>query len=125
MVLKDENDAVTNYAYSVREVTAVTDNSSYTTWHPAILENDGVTQLYYERALEEKGLTGFSNRGYMVFYEAGENGAWTVTNAHTTELPPTGGMGSHFHYTFGGLLITAAAIMYTCINGRKRRKGGR
>lgn len=125
VVLKDENDAVTNYAYSVREVTAVTDNSSYTTWHPAILENDGVTQLYYEQALEEKGLTGFSNRGYMVFYEAGENGAWTVTNAHTTELPQTGGMGSHFHYTFGGLLITAAAIMYTCINGRKRRKGGR
>lgn len=126
VVLADENDVVTNYAYSVREVSAVTTETGYeNTWNPAILENDGETLIYYESAVEEKGVIGVTGRGYMVSYTAGANGAWTVTNHRAVEIPETGSTGTHFHYTFGGLLITAAALMYTCINGRKRRKGGR
>lgn len=124
VVLKDENDAVTNYAYSVREVTAVTDNSSYTTWHPAILENDGVTQLYYEQALEHYGLVGVSGYGYIVEYTAGENGAWTVTNLKSFDLPETGSVGTHL-YTFSGLLVMMAGLMYGYSQRRKKERGAK
>ena len=49
---------------------------------------------------------------------------YTVTNAVSFTLPNTGGMGTD-PLTFGGAaLLTASAMMYCCINGRKRRKGG-
>ena len=47
----------------------------------------------------------------------------TVVNATEYSLPNTGGTGAET-LTFGGLLITAAAIMYICDTRRKRRKGG-
>jgi len=50
---------------------------------------------------------------------------YTVTNHHGTYfLPQTGGMGTS-HFTFGGLLIIAAALMYMRKFGRKQRKGGK
>lgn len=49
----------------------------------------------------------------------------TIKNMQYYVLPETGGMGTSF-FTFGGLLlIAAAALMYSCKFGRKRRKGGR
>lgn len=49
----------------------------------------------------------------------------TIKNMQYYVLPETGGMGTSF-FTFGGLLlIAAAALMYSRQFGRKRRKGGR
>ena len=49
----------------------------------------------------------------------------TVTNTYGVyELPKTGGMGTS-PLTFGGLLMIAAALMYSTKIGRKQRKGGK
>ena len=58
----------------------------------------------------------------MVRYTAGENSAWTVTNYRAVELPQTGGMGTHL-YTFSGLLVIMAALMYGCSRRRKQERG--
>lgn len=50
----------------------------------------------------------------------------TVTNTYATyQLPETGGCGTTSYYTFGGLLVLAAAIMYSTQPKRRRQKGGR
>ncbi|MBQ3194545.1 MAG: Cna B-type domain-containing protein [Oscillospiraceae bacterium] len=122
VILADEHDKVTNYDYSVREVSQVSADERYQdTWHKAILENDG-SALYYAKALEDGSILGVGSRGYMVHYTPGDNGAWTVTNNRAVELPSTGGMGTHL-YTFSGLLMMMAALMYGCSRRRKRERG--
>ena len=120
--LANKNDKVTNYNYSVREVSQISDTELYQ-WQKAVLEGTETT-VWYERALEEGNVLGVGGRGYIVSYEAGENASWTVTNHRGYELPDSGGMGTS-HFTFGGLAMIAAALMYICITGHKRRKGGR
>lgn len=122
VVLTDKDDRVTNYHYSVREVSQISDDSRYQdTWHSAVLENDG-SIVYYEKALEAGSILGADGRGYMVQYTPGENGAWTVTNHRAVELPSTGGMGTQ-RYTFSGLLVIMAALVYG-YSRRRKREGG-
>lgn len=48
----------------------------------------------------------------------------TVENTLLYHLPNTGSIGTS-HFTFGGfVLIGAAALMYICISGHKRKRGG-
>lgn len=122
VVLQDENDSVLNYHYTVREVTAVTTDSNFTAWQKAILENDGETKLYYERAVEQNGIVGVGGSGYIVQYTAWDTGAWTVTNLKSYDLPTTGGVGTHM-YTFSGLLVMMAGLMYGYSRRRKRERG--
>lgn len=50
----------------------------------------------------------------------------TVTNTYAVYvMPETGGMGTAHYYTFGGLLVLAAALMYLLDAVCRRRKGGR
>jgi len=123
VVLTDKDDLVTNYNYSVREVSRISDDSRYQdTWYSAVLENDD-SLIYYEKALEAGSILGVDGRGYMVQYAPGENGAWTVTNLRAAELPGTGGTGTHL-YTFSGLLLMMlAALMYGYSQRRKRERG--
>ena len=121
--LKDRFDKVTNYNYSVREVSRA-GTIAQTGWLPAVLENDRTTVVYYEKALEDGSFLSTNTRGYVVHYTAGENGAWTVENHRGIDLPKTGGIGTHYH-TFGGLLLMAGAcVYYVTVFGRKRQKGG-
>jgi hypothetical protein len=121
VVLIGKDDKVSNYHYSVREVSQVSDDARYQDdWHKAILENDG-SALYYEEALEDGKILNVQNQGYMVRYTTGANGTLTVTNYRAVILPRTGGMGTHI-YTFGGLLMIAAALICSNLSGRKRRK---
>lgn len=122
VVLADQNDSVLNYDYSVREVTAVTTDSNYTAWQKAILENDGETLLRYERAVEQNGILGVGGAGYIVQYTAWDDGAWTVTNLKSYDLPETGGVGTH-PYTISGLLLMAAALIFGYSRRRKRERG--
>ena len=122
VVLEHKDVDVTTLGYYVREVSK-TDDTPLLGWLPAVLENDGTTILYYEKALDHQGLLGVDGQGYMVSYDQDADGTWVVTNSQTLSLPSTGGIGTQFH-TFGGLLILAAALMYYCITGHRRRKGG-
>lgn len=127
--LSGKTDSVANYNYTVREVSQAIALANapegLANWTPALLENDGQTQMMYKAPLESGSVLGVRGRAYVVWYTQEESGGWTVTNSRGVELPKTGGRGT-FHYTFGGgLLMAASAIMYLCINGRKRRKGGR
>ena len=93
-------------------------------WHLSILENDAQTLLYYDRALDARQILEVGGRPYSVWYTAGENGGWIVENYRSVELPNTGGIGTS-HFTFGGLLLmAAAAIMYSMKFWRKHKKGG-
>ena len=121
VVLADKNDSVDNYNYSVREV-ANTSDTLLNGWHPAILENDGETLLYYDEALEDGGLLGISGKGYIVGYTTAEDGTLVVTNYKGFDLPETGGMGTHGH-TIGGLACILAALMYGYSLRRKRERG--
>jgi LPXTG-motif cell wall-anchored protein len=121
VVLADKDDSVTNYDYAVREVTQVSIEPLYT-WSSAVLENDGTTLLYYERALEDGQLGAFGGRSYVVRYEKTEDDSWIVTNLHAVELPKTGGMGTAPIYTFGVLLTTAAAFVAGYDRRRKQRR---
>ena len=120
--LADESDSLDNYHYSIREVSQVkTDNVPG--WHPAILENDGKTLLYYEEAVENGRLFAVNGKSYIVEYGVGEQGQLTATNYWGTVLPQTGGMGNHM-YTFSGmLLILAAALIYGYSQRRNGRRG--
>lgn len=61
---------------------------------------------------------------YQVQTTGKEGTGYTVTNLPAIAvLPNTGGMGTSL-YTFSGLLILAAALMYVITFGRKRQKGG-
>ena len=121
VVLANKDDSVDNYHYSVREV-ANTSDAALNGWHPAILENDGETILYYDEALEDGGLLGISGKGYIVGYTTAENGTLVVTNYKGFDLPETGGMGTHGH-TIGGLACILAALMYGYSLRRKRERG--
>ena len=120
--LTDKNDKVSNYDYSVREAsaTSATDKGG---WYTAVRENDGYVG-YYESALEEGGILDISNKLYMVHYPAmGEDGVLVAENDRAFEIPETGGPGTE-PFTFGGLLLMAAAGVYMCTLWHKRRKGG-
>lgn len=121
VVLRDKYDKVTDHDYSVREVSRVSDDTAYQgQWQSAILVNDGST-MYYKEALEAGRLITVGSFGYIVQYEPGENGAWTVTNMKSYLLPETGGIGTHL-YTFSGLLMIAAALMYGYSQRRKTER---
>lgn len=47
-----------------------------------------------------------------------------VTNSNAYYLPETGGSGTQYYTLSGWLMISAAALMYICIFGRKRKRGG-
>ena len=119
--LADKNDAVTNYNYSVREVSQISGSERHQ-WQKAILENDQ-SIVWYEKMLNQNDLIGVDGKGYMVQYEPGENGAWTVKNLRAVELPETGGMGTHL-YSFSGLLMISAALIYGYSQRRKRERRG-
>lgn len=124
VALENKDDKVENYNYEVREVSRVSDEKLHE-WQEAVLQNDGTTVLYYERALEEGAVLGVDGHGYMVQYKEGENGEQIVTNYRAFELPKTGGTGT-YRYTLSGLLMMIiAALMYGCIqrySGERRRK---
>lgn len=120
VALANKDDLVTNHNYSVREVARIAD-AVIPDWTPAILENDG-TLLWYEKTLDAGGQLSIENRGYIAEYTPGENGAWTVTNHRTVELPKTGGIGTHL-YMFSGTLLMAAALTIGCSQRRKREGG--
>lgn len=122
VTLADSEDHVTKHNYTVREVTRTSDVSQ-DGWYAAVLENDGSTIVYYEKTVDQDGLTAVGGKSYVVDYAAGENGAWTVTNIRAVELPMTGGPGTHL-YTISGLLLTAAALVYGCSQRRKRERRG-
>lgn len=119
--LADKDDAVTNYNYSVREVSQISGSERHQ-WQKAILENDQ-SIVWYEKMLNQNDLIGVDGKGYMVQYEPGENGAWTVKNLRAVELPETGGMGTHL-YSFSGLLMISAALIYGYSQRRKRERRG-
>lgn len=121
VVLRDKYDKVTDHDYSVREVSRVSDDTAYQgQWQSAILVNDG-SAVYYKEALEAGRLITVGSFGYIVQYEPGENGAWTVTNMKSYLLPETGGIGTHL-YTFSGLLLMMAALMYGYSQRRKMER---
>ena len=122
VVLADESDSVQNYDFSVREAADV-NATELNGWTPAILENDGVTLLYYDKALDQNGLLAVGGHGYIVQYDKTEAGVYVVTNLKSVSLPETGGIGTHM-YTFSGLLVMLAALVYYgCSQRRKRERG--
>lgn len=117
--LADKDDKVSNYNYSVREVSQISDSEKLQ-WQRSILENDGST-IYYEKVLQSGDLIGVDGRGYMVRYETAEDGTWIVTNLRAVELPETGGMGTTL-YSFSGLLMIAAALILGYSQRRKKER---
>ena len=119
--LTGAEDSLSNYNYSVREVSKVrSDNPG--SWNPAVLENDGSTLLYYEHAVEQGMLIYASGYSYVVTYLIGTDGKITVNNSVAVTLPKTGGLGTAPMYTIGGLLITAAACVCGYDQRRKHRR---
>ena len=65
---------------------------------------------------------------YFTFYELDRRSEYLITLTNTYGsfvLPNTGGMGTAPYYTFGILLILAAALMYLLKAVCRRQKGGR
>lgn len=122
VVLLDKEDDVTNYDYSVREVTKVSKTSKQD-WLSAVLENDKVTQLYFEKVLNAGAVTGINGNGYMVQYKNSKDDGWIVENNQTIELPKTGGSGT-WPYTIGGVMLLLLGGFYYCILGHRQKKGG-
>ena len=120
VVLANKDDSLANYHYSVREVSAVSDKV-LNNWHPAVLENDGETILYYEKALENHTLLGINGRGYIVEYSKAD-GTHVVTNYKGYDMPETGGIGT-YPYRIGGLIALATALIYGYSLRRKRERG--
>ncbi len=60
--------------------------------------------------------------GYSASYQSGTLHL-TVINSSASELPSTGGNGSHLYYIFG-LLLVAAALIYGFVLWRRRERGG-
>ena len=121
--LLDENDVLSNYNYSVRELSKIKTEPA-PGWHTAILESTGQT-IYYEKALEQGELLHLSDTAYWIRYDVAEDGTMTVTNSPGVYLPKTGGAGVTGLYTIGGLLTMAAVMVYIWIYGYRRRKEGR
>ena len=105
--------------YFIREVTDVSGMNNGGTC--AILENDGVTYLYYLDMAEPGTIVRFGSSHYLVQYST-DSGGWTVTNSLSVSLPATGGHGTHM-YTFSGLLLIAAALVFGYSQRRKRERG--
>lgn len=124
VVLADENDTVDNYNYSVREVANISQEELHE-WQSAVLEPDGQTILYYDRALESGGLIGVSGKGYIAQYAIDEDGTLVVKNCRGYDLPKTGGIGT-YPYTIGGLFAIASALIlgYSLRCRRKRGESG-
>lgn len=120
VALADADDALSNYNYSIREVTQVREDNPLS-WPGAILENDGTTVLYYEKTVEAGGLLVLGSKSYLVTYAPAGDGTLTVTNARALELPMTGGVGTHL-YTFSGILLIAVALMFGCSQRRKKER---
>ena len=107
--------------YFVREVFGVNPTDSGGTC--AILENDGTTCLYFQKAAEEGTVLPGGSAHYMVTYQPNaDTGGWTVTNTLAVMLPSTGGHGTHT-YTFSGLLLIAAALVFGYSRKRRRERG--
>ena len=107
--------------YIVREVYGVNHTNSGGTG--AILENDGTTYLYFRKTAEEGDVLPAGSAYYMVTYQPdADTGGWTVTNTLAVTLPATGGHGTH-PYTFSGLLLTAAALVFGYSRKRRRERG--
>ena len=123
VVILDKDDKVSDYNYSVREVSAVSVEKQ-NGWYAAVLENDGISLMYYEKALENSDFTWIESKGYVVQYQSNENGGWVVTNLPAVELPMTGGIGTQ-RYTISGLLILAAGLIYGYSQRRKRERRAR
>ncbi len=99
----------------------------------AVTMNNGLARLgqaYLEISPSHVGTTGnpanITNQkvtqSTTVYGQAGTG--YTVTNLYGTyALPQTGGIGT-LPFTFGGLLMIAAALMYIYQSGRKRQRGG-
>ena len=121
MVLAGQGDSVSNYSYSIREVSQIVDEFREG-WTQALLVNDGATVLWYETALEDGRIIGINGKGYIVEYETDENGVFIVRNIRAVELPSTGGMGTHL-YTVSGLVLIALALLYGCSQRRRRERG--
>ena len=120
VVLSGPEDSVSNYNYSVREVSGTSD-SLRDGWTAALLANNGETVLWYETALEEGRIIGISGDGYQVWYETDENGVLLVRNVRAVELPSTGGPGTQ-RYTISGLALIALALLYGCSQRRRRER---
>ena len=121
VVLAGQGDSVSNYSYSIREVSQIVDEFREG-WTQALLVNDGATVLWYETALEDGRIIGINGKGYIVQYEIDENGVFIVRNIRAVELPSTGGMGTHL-YTVSGLALIALALLYGCSQRRRRERG--
>ena len=122
VTLSDKEDSLDHYNYSIREADQVRQEFAES-WHPAILENDGSALLYYDRVVESGRLFTLNGKGYVMEYATGDGGKLTVTNYRAVELPNTGGTGTAPLYTFGSLLITAAAFVYGYNRRRKKERG--
>lgn len=120
VILANKDDKVSNYDYSIREVSEISDEALHD-WHPAVLENDGTTVLYYEEALEIGDLVGVNGRGYMVVYDKDADGTLVVENNKASALPATGGHGTKM-YTFGGLALLGAACLMYNYRGKEDRE---
>ena len=120
VALADKDDTLSNYNYSIREVTQVRADNPLS-WPGAILENDGTTVLYYEKTVEAGGLLVLGSKSYLVTYAPAGDGTLTVTNARALELPMTGGVGTHL-YTFSGILLIAVALVFGCSQRRKKER---
>lgn len=123
VVLADAMDQVSNYDYTVKEVSKISINSLYG-WHEAVLENNGTSILYYEQAVEDGGILGVQGQGYAVHYEEKENGVWLVKNYRALALPKTGGNGTYM-YTISGIIAIMVALIYGYsqrYKGERRRK---
>ena len=121
--LLDEYDVLSNYNYSVRELSRIRTEPA-PGWHTAILEGTGQI-IYYEKALEQGELLHLTEKAYWVTYDIDADGTMIVTNAPGVHLPMTGGAGVTGLYTIGGLLVLAAAAVYLWLYGCRRRKEGR
>ena len=123
IVLVDhKDDKVSDYNFSVREVSDISD-SPKVGWQAAVLENGGGV-VYYKSALQEGEQLKLKEASYMVFYSVAADGTLIVTNKYSADLPGTGGSGTHL-YQFSGLLLTAAALIYGCALRRRNRKEGK
>ena len=103
----------------VREVQTITTlGDGYT----AILENDGVTVLYVQDIADPEEIIPISSSHYLVTYsQNAETGSWTVSNHRAVTLPATGGHGTNM-YTFSGLLLIAAALIFGYSHKRRRER---
>lgn len=94
--------------------------------HKYILTESKVPEGYTASLNEYYVQVSYDNLTVTVTDSSGKELEWTqsIENGLFYKLPNTGGTGTS-HFTFGGLtLMGAAALMYICISGHKRKRGG-